>query len=505
MSDDERTDDRGGQKSRPVTTTDAGIPAPSDEHSLTVGPGGPILLQDHYLIQKMAQFNRERVPERVVHAKGGGAHGFFEVTEDVTQWTRANFLSKKGKRTPVFARFSTVAGEQGSPDTNRDPRGFALKFYTEQGNYDMVGNNTPIFFVRDPSKFQDFIHSQKRCPARHVRDHNMQWDFWSLSPESIHQVLILMSDRGTPKTWRNMNGYSSHTFTWVNAAGEAFYVKYHFKTDQGIENFTDAEAQAMKAEDADYHLRDLYATLARGEEASWTLEMQVMPVEEADDYRFNPFDLTKVWPHGDYEPIPIGRLVLNRNPENYFAEVEQAAFEPANMVPGIEASPDRMLLGRLFSYPDTHRHRIGTNYLQLPINRPHCPVHSYNKEGAMRYEHSGDQPVYAPNSFGGPQADPERYGEMFSPQVAGQMTRAPYKKHPEDDDYVQARALWRDVMDDAARENTVSNMVGHMSQGVDTEIQERALEHWRRVDEELGDRVAEGLGLPVGESAGAAS
>jgi catalase len=302
-----------------------------------------------------------------------------------------------------------------------------------------------------------------------------------------------------------MNGYSSHTFTWVNAAGEAFYVKYHFKTDQGIENFTDAEAQAMKAEDADYHLRDLYATLARGEEASWTLEMQVMPVEEADDYRFNPFDLTKVWPHGDYEPIPIGRLVLNRNPENYFAEVEQAAFEPANMVPGIEASPDRMLLGRLFSYPDTHRHRIGTNYLQLPINRPHCPVHSYNKEGAMRYEHSGDQPVYAPNSFGWPQADPERYGEMFSPQVAGQMTRSPYKKHPEDDDYVQARALWRDVMDDAALENTVSNMVGHMSQGVDTEIQERALEHWRRVDEELGDRIAEGLGLPVRESAGAAS
>ncbi len=492
------------QKKRPPTTTDAGIPAPSDEHSLTVGDGGPILLQDHYLIQKMAHFNRERVPERVVHAKGGGAFGYFEVTEDVTQWTKAKFLSEKGKRTPVFLRFSTVAGELGSADTVRDPRGFAIKFYTEEGNYDLVGNNTPIFFVRDPSKFQDFIRSQKRCPVRNVRDHNMQWDFWSLSPESTHQVLLLMSDRGTPRTWRHMNGYGSHTFTWVNAEGEAFYVKYHFKTDQGIENFTDAEAKAMAAEDPDFHIRDLYEAIERGDHPSWTLEMQIMPVAEAEDYRFNPFDVTKVWPHADYPPIKVGRLVLNRNPENYFAEVEQAAFEPANMVPGIEPSPDRMLLGRLFSYPDAHRYRIGTNYLQLPVNQPKSPVHSYNKDGAMRYHHSGDQPVYAPNSYGGPAADTERYGESFHPHVAGQITRSPYKKHRDDDDFVQARALWRDVMDDAARANTVANIVAHMGAGVSPEVQERALEEmWRKVDPELADRIAAGLGLkPVAAGSG---
>jgi catalase len=489
------------KKKRPSTTTDAGIPAPSDEHSLTVGPDGPILLQDHYLIQKMAQFNRERVPERVVHAKGGGAHGFFEVAEDVTQWTRADFLSKKGKKTPVFVRFSTVAGELGSPDSNRDPRGFAIKFYTDEGNYDLVGNNTPIFFIRDPSKFSDFIHSQKRCPVRNVRDHDMQWDFWSLSPEATHQVTFLMSDRGTPRTWRNMNGYGSHTFTWVNAEGEAFYVKYHFKTDQGIENFTDAEAQAMKAEDADVHMRDLYDAIARGDHPSWTLEMQIMPVAEAEGYRFNPFDLTKVWPHGDYAPIKVGRLVLNRNPVNYFAEVEQAAFEPANMVPGIEPSPDRMLLGRLFSYPDTHRHRIGTNYLQLPINRPTAPVHSYNKDGHMRVHHSGDQPVYAPNSRGGPAADAARYGEAFHPEVAGQLTRAPYRAHREDDDFVQPRALYRDVLTPEERDHLVSNLVGHMGAGVSREVQERAVdEMWRKVDPGLGDRVAAGLGLKKDEA-----
>jgi catalase len=480
------------QEQRPATTTDAGVPAPSDEHSLSVGPDGPIVLQDHYLIQKMAQFNRERVPERVVHAKGAGAHGYFEATEDVSRWTKAKFL-EKGRRTDVFLRFSTVAGELGSADTVRDPRGFAIKFYTEEGNYDLVGNNTPIFFVRDPQKFQDFIHSQKRRADTGMRDHDMQWDFWTLSPESAHQVTFLFTDRGTPRTLRNMNGYGSHTFTWVNADGEAFYVKYHFKTDQGIDNFTDAEARAMTGEDPDFHRRDLWETLAGGQEASWRLEMQVMPVEEAADYRFNPFDLTKVWPHVDYPPVEVGRLVLNRNPENHFAEVEQAAFEPANMVPGIEPSPDKMLLGRLFSYPDTHRHRIGANYLQLPINRPKVPVHSYNRDGGMRYQNPGD-PVYAPNSSGGPEADPERYGEAHHQQVSGQLTRSPHRLHAEDDDFGQAGTLWRKVLSEQDRDNLVANVVGHLSQGVTPAVQRRAIEYWRNVDPDLGARVAKGVG-----------
>ncbi len=311
---------------RPFTTTDAGIPAASDEFSMTVGPSGPTVLHDAYVVQKIQQFNRERVPERVVHAKGGGAHGFFEVTEDVTQWTKASFLSEIGKRTPMFARFSTVAGEMGSADSNRDPRGFALKFYTEEGNFDLVCNNTPTFFVRDASKFQDFIHSQKRSADTGLRDNTMQWDFWTLSPESAHQVTILMSDRGTPRAWRNMNGYSSHTYSWMNAAGERFWVKYHFKTVQGIENLTDAEAKTLAGEDPDVHRRDLWDAIARGDSPEWRLEMQIMPFTAAADYRFNPFDLTKVWPHRDYPPITIGRMVLDRNPDNHFAEVEQSAF-----------------------------------------------------------------------------------------------------------------------------------------------------------------------------------
>src|SRR6202165_5556441 len=413
----------------PKTTTDAGIPASSDEHSLTIGPDGPILLQDHYVIQKMAQFNRERVPERVVHAKGGAAHGFFEVTEDVTQWTSAAFLSQAGKKTDTFLRFSTVAGELGSADTVRDPRGFALKFYTEEGNYDLVGNNTPIFFVRDPSKFQDFIHSQKRMPDTDLRSNNAMWDFWSLSPETIHQVTFLMSDRGTPRTYRHMNGYSSHTFMWVNARSEKFWVKYHFKTEQGIEYFTDADAKAMTAEDPDYHRRDLREAIQKKDYPVWRLEMQIMPFEDAANYRFNPFDLTKVWPHSDYPPIAIGRLVLDRNPENFFAEIEQASFEPSNMVPGIGPSPDKMLVGRIFSYHDTHLHRIGANYEQLPINAPKVEVHSYNKEGPMTYRHAGAQPVYAPNSYGGPRADPQNGADLGWSVAAGELGRYAYEKH----------------------------------------------------------------------------
>ncbi|MHB8659681.1 MAG: catalase [Solirubrobacteraceae bacterium] len=476
----------------PRTTTDAGIPAASDEHSLTVGTDGPILLQDHYLIQKMAQFNRERVPERVVHAKGGGAHGFFEVTEDVTQYCKANFLGAVGKKTEVFARFSTVAGELGSPDTVRDPRGFALKFYTEDGNYDLVGNNTPVFFIRDPQKFQDFIHSQKRLPDTNLRSNDMQWDFWTLSPESAHQVTWLMGDRGTPRTWRNMNGYSSHTFLWENAGGEKYWVKYHFKTVQGIECFTDEEAKSMVAEEPDFHIRDLYESIVKGDAPEWRLMMQIMPFADAAEYRFNPFDLTKVWPHGDYPLIPVGRMVLNRNPDNYFAEVEQAAFEPSNMVPGIGPSPDKMLLGRLFSYPDTHRHRIGTNYLQLPINQPKSAVNSYNKDGAMRYRSNGNQPVYAPNSFGGPVADPSA-GEVGWGVEGAEMVRHAYALRSEDDDFGQPGTLVREVLDDAARDRMVSNVVGHATNAVSAEVQKRVIEYWSSVDRDFGARVAEGI------------
>lgn len=479
----------------PATTTDAGIPAASDEFSQSVGPNGPLLLQDHYLVQKMAQFNRERVPERVVHAKGGGAHGFFEVTADVTQYTKAAFLSTVGKQTPLFVRFSTVAGELGSADTVRDPRGFAIKLYTEEGNYDLVGNNTPVFFVRDPQKFQDFIHSQKRDPVTNTRDNDMQWDFWTLSPESAHQVTFLMSDRGTPRTWRHMNGYSSHTYMWVNAAGEKVWVKYHFKTDQGIETFTDAEAKALVSEDPDYHLRDLFSTIKRGDHPSWTLQMQIMPFDDAADYRFNPFDLTKVWPHEDYPPIEVGRMVLNRNPENYFAEVEQAAFEPANMVPGVGPSPDKMLLGRLFSYPDTHRHRIGTNYQQLPINQPHSAVNSYNKDGAMRYRDNGAQPVYAPNSYGGPAADPQHEDPGWT--VSGEILRSTYDPHSEDDDFVQPRALWTNVLSDTDRDHLVTNIVTHLKDGVGAEVLARSVAYWSDVHPDLGVRVAEGVGLPA--------
>jgi catalase len=484
----------------PITTTDAGIPAASDEFSLTVGHGGPTVLHDAYVVQKMQHFNRERVPERVVHAKGSGAHGFFEVTEDVTQWTRASFLSEIGKRTPVFARFSTVAGELGSADTARDPRGFALKFYTEEGNYDLVGNNTPVFFVRDASKFQDFIHSQKRMPDTGLRSNDMQWDFWTLSPESAHQVTILMSDRGTPRSYRHMNGYSSHTYSWINAGGERFWIKYHFKTAQGIENLALDEADALAGEDPDYHRRDLWDAIASGEAPEWRLEMQIMPFGDAAGYRFNPFDLTKIWPHADYPPITIGRLVLDRNPANHFAEVEQAGFAPSNLVPGVGLSPDKMLMGRIFSYHDTHLHRIGANYEQLPINAPKSPVHSYNKDGAMTYRHAGLQPVYAPNSYGGPVADPSKELPTWAVEAA-EIGRYPYVRHIADDDFVQPGALYRDVMTDTDRDHLATNIIAHASDGVSTEIQRRVVGYWTNVDAGLGAKVAAGLGL--GNGAGA--
>jgi len=473
----------------PATTTNAGIPAESDEHSLTVGTDGPILLQDHYLIEKMAQFNRERVPERVVHAKGGGAFGRFEVTEDVSAYTKAAVF-QPGTTTEMLARFSTVAGELGSPDTWRDPRGFALKFYTTEGNFDMVGNNTPVFFVKDPMKFQDFIRSQKRLGGSHLRDNTMQWDFWSLSPESAHQVTWLMGDRGIPKSWRHMNGYSSHTYMWINAAGERFWVKYHFKTDQGVDFLTQDEADEMAGQDSDYHIRDLYDSIEAGDHPSWTLKMQIMPYEDAKSYRFNPFDLTKVWPHGDYPLTTVGKMTLDRNPANYHTDIELAAFEPSNSVPGTGPSPDKMLLGRLFSYPDTHRYRIGPNYMDLPVNQPkNADRNSYAKDGPMRYTHRGDQPVYAPNSFGGPAADTDRYGQIASWDVDGEMARTAAALHPQDDDWGQPGTMVREVLDDAARERLVGNIAGHLANGVIEPVLGRALQYWRNVDAGLGQRV----------------
>ncbi|MDX1635747.1 MAG: catalase [Marinobacter sp.] len=477
--------------SRKPTTTDAGIPVTSDEHSLTIGPDGPIALHDHYLIEQMANFNRERIPERQPHAKGGGAFGHFEVTEDVSQYTKAAVF-QPGTKTDVLLRFSSVAGERGSPDTWRDPRGFAVKFYTTEGNFDMVGNNTPIFFVRDPMKFQHFIRSQKRRADVNLRDHDMQWDFWSLSPETAHQVTWLMGDRGIPRTWRHMNGYSSHTYMWVNADGERFWVKYHFKTDQGIECLTQEEADQLAGKDSDFHTRDLYEAIKAGDYPSWTLYMQIMPFDEADDYRFNPFDLTKVWPHGDYPLVKVGKLTLNRNPTDYHTEIEQAAFEPNNMVPGTGVSPDKMLLARVFSYADAHRARLGVNYKQIPVNSPKAPVHAYSKEGAMRMQNVTD-PVYAPNSKGGPAADPERYPKDETWSASGKMVHKAYTLHKDDDDFGQANTLVNKVMDDAARERLVSNVVGHLKDGVTEPVLERAFEYWRNIDEDIGKRIEKGV------------
>lgn len=469
------------------TTTDAGIPVNSDEHSLTIGPDGPIVMHDHQLIEQMAAFNRERIPERQPHAKGSGAFGHFEVTEDVSAYTKAAVF-QPGTKTDVLMRFSTVAGERGSPDTWRDPRGFAVKFYTSEGNYDMVGNNTPVFFIRDPMKFQHFIRSQKRRADNNMRDHDMQWDFWTLSPESAHQVTWLMGDRGIPHTWRHMNGYSSHTYMWANAQGEKFWVKYHFKSDQGVECITQEQADKLAGMDGDYHTRDLFSAIEKGDHPSWTLYMQIMPFKEAETYRFNPFDLTKVWPHDDYPLIKVGKLTLNRNPTDHHTEIEQAAFEPNNMPPGIGVSPDKMLLGRMFAYADAHRARLGVNYKQIPVNKPQCPVHSYTKDGAMRTENVSD-PVYAPNTKGGAHADPERAPNMETFGAEGNMVREAYTLHRDDDDYVQPRALINEVMDEAARERLVNNVTGHLCDGVSEPVLERAFEYWKNIDQAIGERI----------------
>ena len=471
------------------TTTNSGAPVASDANSLSVGADGPTVLHDHYLIEKLAQFNREKVPERIVHAKGGGAFGTFTTTEDVSAYTKAA-LFQPGVETEMLARFSTVAGEAGSPDTWRDPRGFALKFYTTEGNYDMVGNNTPIFFIRDGIKFPDFIHSQKRLPGSHLRDNDMQWDFWTLSPESAHQVTYLMGDRGIPKSWRHMNGYGSHTYQWINTEGERFWVKYHFKSDQGVEGMDGQTAAELAGTDADVHIRDLHDAIESGNAPSWTLYVQVMPYSYAATYRFNPFDVTKIWSHTDYPLIKVGTMLLNRNPGNYFAEIEQATFEPSNFVPGIDASPDKMLLARIFAYADAHRYRVGTNYAQLPVNAPHSPVHSYGKDGHMRHDYrDASEPVYAPNSVGGPHADPARANDGAGWQSDGEMSRAAATLHAEDDDFGQAGSLYRDVMDDGAKARMVGNIAGHVAQVTRPDLLERVFEYWTNVDADLGARV----------------
>ncbi|MEY2453947.1 MAG: catalase [Acidimicrobiaceae bacterium] len=473
---------------RPPTTTDAGIPVASQEHSLTIGPDGPILLQDFYLIEQMANFNRERIPERQPHAKGGGAFGTFVVTHDVSQYTKAAVFQPNAE-TELVLRFSSVAGERGSPDTWRDPRGFAIKFYTSEGNLDIVGNNTPIFFIRDPMKFQNFIRSQKRLAANNLRDADMQWDFWTLSPESSHMLTWLMGDRGIPRTWRNMNGYSSHTYMWVNAANERFWIKYHFKTNQGVECLTQDDADRIAGEDGDYHQRDLYFAIDRGEFPSWTLKMQIMPFEDAKTYRFNPFDLTKVWPHSDYPLIDVGTLTLNRNVTDFHTEIEQAAFQPNNIVPGTGLSPDKMLLARGFSYADAHRARLGVNYQQIPVNRPKSAVHSYSKDGAMRIDNVTD-PVYYPNSVeGSPAADPNAYAEHAVWAADGDMVRAAYTLHAEDDDYGQARTMLNEVFNDEQRDRLVDTVSGAVAGIRRDDIFQRTFEYWRNIDKSIGDRI----------------
>jgi catalase len=475
-------------------TTSWGAPVGDNQNSMTAGSRGPTLIQDVHLLEKLAHFNRERVPERVVHAKGAGAHGYFEVTNDLSKYTKASFLSEIGKRTSMFIRFSTVAGELGSADTVRDPRGFAVKFYTEEGNYDLVGNNTPVFFIRDAIKFPDFIHTQKRHPQTHLKNPNAIWDFWSLSPESLHQVTILMSDRGIPATFRHMHGFGSHTFKWVNHEGQAVWVKYHFKTEQGVQNLDVSLAAKLAAENPDYHTEDLFNAIADGDFPSWKLCVQIMPLEDANTYRFDPFDVTKVWSQKDYPLIELGRMVLDRNPQNYFAEVEQATFSPGSFVPGIEASPDKMLQGRLFAYGDAHRYRVGANHNTLPINRPIAEVDNYQRDGHMRSDSNGGGSVYyEPNSYNGATESPADKPAPFA--VSGLADSVAYDHS---DHYTQPGDLYR-LLSEEERARLVDNIVGAISPVENDEIKIRQIGHWFKADPEFGRRIAAALGLPAPE------
>ncbi len=478
-------------------STAFGAPVGEDQNTLTAGKRGPALMQDTHLLEKLGHFDRERIPERVVHAKGAGAYGVFECTADVSRYVKAKFL-QKGKKTEIFARFSTVGGEKGSADAERDPRGFAVKFYTEDGNYDLVGNNTPVFFIRDPLKFPDFIHTQKRNPQTNLKDPDMFWDFLSLTPESVHQVTVLFSDRGTPADYRHMNGYSSHTYVWYNEKGEQFFVQYHLKTDQGIRNLTRQEASALRSSDPDHATRDLFSAIKDGDFPSWTLEMQIMPYDVGLKYRYDVFDITKVWPHADVPPIVVGKMTLNRNPVNYFAEVEQAAFNPSNFVPGIAPSADKMLQGRLFSYHDTHIHRLGPNYHLIPVNAPrNRPETSYQRDSFMRVDDGGGAgPNYWPNSFGGPAPDAGEIPPHFPLEGEAGRFDSP---HP-NDDFEQAGVLFSTVMTGEDRDHLIGNLVEHMA-GAQKRIQLRQAAIFYKAHPEYGTRVAEGLGLPVEEVA----
>ncbi|MBC7949482.1 MAG: catalase [Chitinophagaceae bacterium] len=479
-------------------TSASGIPYFNNEDSLSAGPRGPLLLQDFILHEKMAQFNRERIPERVVHAKGSGAFGTFTVTHDLTKYTRAKVFNHVGKKTRMFIRFSTVGGEKGSADTERDPRGFAIKFYTEDGNWDLVGNNTPIFFIKDPKKFGDFIHTQKRDPYTNCKSPTMMWDFWSLNPESLHQVMFLMSDRGTPYSYRHMHGFGSHTFSFINANNERHWMKFHFKTLQGIKNFSNEEAVKMKGEDADHAQRDLVTAIDNGEYPKWAVKVQIMSEEQARTYRWNPFDLTKTWSQKDFPLIPLGEIELNENPHNFFADVEQSAFAPAHVVDGISYSPDKMLQGRILSYPDAHRYRLGGNYEQIPVNRCPFAVNNYQRDGQMRVDGNGGRsPNYFPNSF-----DSIRHDESYKqPAWALDSNIADWydrNAEGENDHYTQPGIFYREVLSQTDKKNLVNNIIGAMK-GIDgpkkSEIINRQLCHFFRADIGLGMAIASGLGI----------
>lgn len=475
--------------SKKQLTTSAGIPVGDNQNSLTAGARGPLLVQDWQLFEKHGHFNRERIPERIVHAKGSGAYGTFTVTNDITKYTKASLFNKLGKQTEVFFRFSTVAGERGAADAERDVRGFAMKFYTDEGNWDLVGNNTPVFFVRDPYKFVDFIHTQKRLPKSNLRDNTVQWDFWSLSPESLHQVTILMSDRGLPQTYRHMNGYGSHTYSLINDKNERIWVKFHLKTAQGHKHYTNKEGAEIVGKDRESHQRDLYGSIEKGDYPKWNVKIQVMTKEQAEEAPFNPFDLTKVWPHADYPLIDVGVVELNRNPENYFAEVEQSAFSPANMVPGISHSPDKMLQFRIFSYADAHRYRLGVNYESLPVNKPHAAkVNTYHRDGKMRFDDNGGGSVnYEPNSFDGPVED-KIYLEPPL-EIEGDADR--YDHREGNDDFTQAGNLFR-LMDAGQQSRLFSNIADAM-EGVPQEIIDRQLGHFEKADPAYAEGVRKAL------------
>ena len=478
-----------------VLTTESGAAVADNQNSQTAGPQGPILLQDQHLLEKLARFNRERIPERIVHAVGSGAYGSFEVTHPgLSRYTRMKMFAERGRRTPVFARFSTVAGSKGAPDAVRDPRGFALKFYTEDGNWDLAGNNTPIFFLRDPLKFPDFIHSQKVDPFTNRQEADNVWDFFSLSPEATHQFVWLFGDRGIPASLRHMDGFGSHTFQWVNAAGERHWVKFHFKTDQGIRCLTSDEAARVAGADPQHHQKDLLDAIERGEFPSWTLKLQLMPEADAAHYRFDPFDLTKVWPYADYPLVEAGRLVLDRNPDNYFAEVEQAAFDPGHMVPGIGPSPDKMLQARLFAYGDAHRYRLGVNHTRLPVNAPKAVpggARNYGRDGAMRFDDNGGRSAnYEPNSAGGPVQSGEA---LYRGMEVGGLTGAwAPVRHAQDDDYGQAGALYR-LMSPAEQERLVAALAGSLAQVRRDDVIERSVGHFEKSDAVLGRRLREAV------------